>query len=71
MPTVREKERKKHGSLVALQAWMVEGRGKKANMCATVFMKKKQMAYEIPPFCASKVRPESILALGNPNRRYL
>lgn len=44
MPTVRERERKKHSSLVASQAWLVEGRGKKANIYATVFTKKKQMA---------------------------
>lgn len=66
MPTARE--RKKHGSVVALQVWMVERRGKKANMYATVFMKEKQTPYKIPPFCEGRVRPESILALGNPTR---
>lgn len=68
-PLVRERERKKRGSSFASKAcWMLQGKGKKANMYATVFVKEQLMAYEIPPFCVGRVRPESILALGKPNR---
>lgn len=68
-PLVRERERKKHGSSFASKAcWMLQGKGKKANMYITVFVKEQLMAYEIPPFCAGRARPESILALGKTSR---